>query len=88
MKNSIRSIFILAAFASPAVALAQANQQPVTRAEVRAELRQIEQAGYNPTRSDKLYPADVEAANARIAAAHGTATGNPGVGGTSDGVTQ
>ncbi|WP_408151320.1 DUF4148 domain-containing protein [Caballeronia glebae] len=41
----------------------------MTRAQVRADLIQIEKAGYNPARRDDAsYPADVQAAERRVAA--------------------
>jgi hypothetical protein len=58
------------ALAAPALSFAQSNA-PVTRAEVRADLVRVEQAGYNPSRGDDAdYPADIQAAEAKIAA-HG-----------------
>ena len=62
----------VAAFAiAPALSFAQnvdTQQAPKTRAEVRAELIQLEQAGYNPAEmNDANYPADIQAAEARVA---------------------
>ena len=52
------------ALAAPALSFAQSNA-PVTRAEVRADLVRVEQAGYNPSRGDDAdYPADIQAAEA------------------------
>lgn len=54
--------------AAPAFAFAQSNG-PVTRAEVRADLVAVEQAGYQPAvASDAHYPADIQAAEAKVAA--------------------
>lgn len=56
------------ALAVPALSFAQSNA-PLTRAEVRADLIRVEQAGYNPSTSDDAnYPADIQAAEAKIAA--------------------
>lgn len=57
-----------AAVSAPALCFAQSNP-PVTRADVRADLVRVEQAGYNPNSgSDIHYPADIQAAEAKIAA--------------------
>ncbi|PRY09449.1 DUF4148 domain-containing protein [Paraburkholderia sp. BL25I1N1] len=54
--------------AAPVLSFAQSNG-PVTRAEVRADLVRLEQAGYNPSRGDDAdYPAAIEAAEAKVAA--------------------
>lgn len=69
MKSLIQAVAIAAVLAAPVAAFAQASQQPVTRAEVKNELIQIEQAGYNPAISnDVTYPADAQAAERRIQA--------------------
>ncbi|MDE1182478.1 DUF4148 domain-containing protein [Paraburkholderia sp.] len=76
MKSLIQAVAIAAVLAVPAVSFAQSNQ-PVTRAQVRAELIQVEQAGYNPSRGrDPNYPADIQAAEARVAAQNGNAQAN------------
>jgi hypothetical protein len=72
---------VAGALASPALAFAQDNSQPVTRAQVRSELIQLERAGYQPALSDDAhYPDGVQAAEARVAAENGaTATAVGGV---------
>jgi hypothetical protein len=61
---------VVATLAAPAIAFAQSNG-PVTRAQVRADLVAVEQAGYNPAiASDPYYPADIQAAEGKIAAQH------------------
>ena len=74
MKTLISAVVVAAAvFAAPVASFAQSNQ-PVTRAQVRAELVQLEKAGYNPaTSNDYDYPANIQAAEARVAAQNGTA---------------
>jgi len=49
-----------------AEASAQSNQ-PVTRAQVKAELVQLENAGYHPNEKDNYYPSKLQAAEAKIA---------------------
>lgn len=57
-----------ATLCAPVLSFAQSSA-PLTRVEVRADLVRVEQAGYNPSRGDDVnYPADVQAAEARIAA--------------------
>lgn len=69
MTNKIFAAVLVAAFATlvaPAVSSAQSNQ-PLTRAEVYAQLVQIERAGYNPGHgNDTNYPTDAQAAEARV----------------------
>lgn len=69
MKSLIKAVAIAAVLAAPVASFAQSSQQPVTRAQVRSELIQVEQAGYNPaTSSDPTYPADIQAAEQRVQA--------------------
>jgi hypothetical protein len=73
MKSLIEAAVIAALIAAPLAAFAQSNQ-PVTRAQVRAELVQLEKAGYNPGTSNEYeYPENIQAAEARVAAQNGTA---------------
>nr|WP_144150491.1 DUF4148 domain-containing protein [Paraburkholderia sp. BCC1885] len=70
--------------ATPVLALAQTSDGPVTRAEVRADLVRLEQAGYSPSGgANANYPADVLAAEAKVAANDDTRLTNDAVGGTS-----
>ncbi|WP_144156735.1 DUF4148 domain-containing protein [Paraburkholderia sp. BCC1885] len=69
MKSFIEAAVIAALIAAPLAAFAQSNQ-PLTRAEVRADLVRVEQAGYNP-HDWYHYPANIQAAEARIAAEKG-----------------
>jgi hypothetical protein len=69
MKSIIKAVAIAAVLAAPVASFAQSSQQPVTRAEVRQDLIQMEQAGYNPaTSNDPTYPSDVQAAEHRVQA--------------------
>ena len=76
MKLLIKAVALAVVLAAPVVSFAQSSQ-PLTRAEVRAQLVQIEKAGYNPGRSgrDPYYPADIQAAEARVAAENGSSSG-------------
>lgn len=81
MKSLIHAFLAAAVFAAPAVSFAQQSDAPATtRAQVRAELIQLANAGYNPaTASDVTYPADIQAAEARVAAQDGSASGYGGM---------
>jgi opacity protein-like surface antigen len=69
MKSLIKAVAIAAVLAAPVASFAQSSDQPITRAEVRQQLIQVEQAGYNPaTANDPQYPADVQAAEQRVQA--------------------
>ena len=83
MKSLIKAVAIAAVLAAPVISFAQTNE-PVTRAQVRNELIQLEKAGYNPaTANDNDYPNDIQAAEARVAAQNGNATGyGPGASGS------
>ncbi|MEX3811667.1 DUF4148 domain-containing protein [Paraburkholderia sp. BR13439] len=61
-------VALTGAIAAPMASFAQSDQ-PVTRDQVKAELLQLEQNGYNPAaKNDAQYPADIQAAEARVAA--------------------
>ncbi|SAL05601.1 purine nucleoside phosphorylase [Caballeronia arationis] len=65
----LATIIIAAALAIPA-ASSFAQSQP-TRAQVKAELVQLRDAGYNPSMDRTTYPAQIEAAEAKVAAQSG-----------------
>ncbi|WP_250504300.1 DUF4148 domain-containing protein [Caballeronia sp. AZ7_KS35] len=69
----LATIVVAAALAIPA-ASSFAQSQPVTRAQVKAELVQLERAGYNPTADQTTYPAQIQAAEAKVAAQNGQAS--------------
>ena len=70
MKSLIQSVVVAVVFAAPVAVFAQSNH-PITRAQVRAELIELEQAGYRPgTGEDATYPAGIQAAQAKVAARH------------------
>jgi hypothetical protein len=78
MKSLLHAVAVAAVLAVPAVSFAQSSA-PLTRAEVRAQLVQLEKAGYQPGRNDPHYPDDIQAAEARVAAQNGASTGYGGV---------
>ncbi|HZZ10406.1 MAG TPA: DUF4148 domain-containing protein [Paraburkholderia sp.] len=92
MKSLIQAGALAAALvvvlATPAVSFAQSDQ-PVTRAEVKSDLRQLEAAGYKPEATNATYPADIEAAEARVAANNAVAQADTtGYGSTANGTSQ
>jgi hypothetical protein len=79
MKSLIQAVTIAVAFAAPVAAFAQSSA-PVTRAQVKAELVQFEQAGGRVnTSNDPYYPADVQAVQARVNAQNGNNEGYGGI---------
>ena len=85
MKKALVCLALAAgALAAPVLSFAQSNA-PVTRAEVRADLVRVEQAGYNPARgNDNNYPDDIQAAEAKIAAQSGQQQATQAYGGVAD----
>ncbi|CAH2804985.1 MAG: hypothetical protein CBARDCOR_6217 [uncultured Caballeronia sp.] len=82
------ALVISSALAAPAFALAQSNG-PVTRTQVKAELVQLEKAGYNPGGEDVNYPQDIQAAEQRVAEQQGIASssyGSPAYGTSASGM--
>lgn len=69
MKALIRTVLISCALAAPTLSFAQSAQAPLSRADVRADLIRLEQAGYQPGRGDNAnYPRDIQAAEAKVQA--------------------
>ena len=68
MKTLFQAVIVAAALAAPLASFAQQSDASVTRAQVRAELVQLENAGYRPGGDHAHYPDELEAAEARVAA--------------------
>jgi hypothetical protein len=84
VKSLIQAVAVATALIVPVASFAQSNA-PVTRAQVRAELTQLEKAGYRVGDGDNVhYPDAIQAAEARVAAANG----NSGYGGVANGTSQ
>ncbi|HEY1997724.1 DUF4148 domain-containing protein [Paraburkholderia sp.] len=66
MKKSPYLALVAALLSVPVIASAQQSTTALTRAQVRAELVQLEQTGYNPHRVTSSYPADIQAATASV----------------------
>ncbi|MEM5398736.1 DUF4148 domain-containing protein [Paraburkholderia sp. EG287A] len=75
MRTLIKAVAIAAVLAVPAISFAQSQgtNGPVTRAQVRSELKQLEAAGYRPSVNDLYYPDDLQRAQARVNAQSGGA---------------
>jgi hypothetical protein len=69
MKTLLCLTLAVSALASPALSFAQSTNTPLTRAQVYADLVRVEQAGYRPEVADDAnYPADIQTAEAKVAA--------------------
>ena len=84
MNPIIKAVAIATVLVAPVASFAQSNQ-PVTRAEVRSQLVQLENAGYKPWANEADYPVDLQAAEARVAAeSNSTSSVGGAVNGTSE----
>lgn len=81
MNIIIKALALSLAAAMPIMAFAQDANDSSTRAQVEGQLIQLEHAGYKPSRAQ--YPADIQAAEARVAA-----NSDSGYGGTATGTSQ
>jgi len=72
----VQSLLVAALVAAPIAPIASFAQSPsqhaLTRADVRAELLKLEQAGYSPASDNTQYPRNIQAAQARIDAGNDT----------------
>jgi hypothetical protein len=66
MKSVIKAVAVAVVLGAPVASFAQSNQA-VTRAQVRAELTQLEKAGWSARDSEIHYPQAIQAAEARVA---------------------
>lgn len=81
MKTLVHTVCAVALVALPIASLAQSNE-PLTRAQVQAEIAQLQQAGFNPANANTVdFPSSMPAADAS-AAGQGSGYG-PGTNGTS-----
>ena len=88
MKSLIKDVALTVVVVAPVVSFAQ-SEQPLTRAEVKAQLKQLEDAGYNPAvATDAVYPADIQAAEARVSAQNAARADTTGYGTTATGSSQ
>ncbi|MBN3853584.1 MULTISPECIES: DUF4148 domain-containing protein [unclassified Paraburkholderia] len=84
MKSLIKAVALAAVLVAPAVSFAQSqgDNGPVTREQVRNELKALESVGWRPNMASPYYPEDYRAAKARLDARNGSGYG-PAMDGTS-----
>ena len=88
MKSLSKVIAIAAVVVAPLTSFAQSNQ-PLTRAEVRQQLVELHNVGYSPLDDRNSWPANIQAAEARLAAQkEAAATANTSYGAGTAGTTQ
>jgi hypothetical protein len=82
----LQSLVVAAVMALPVVSFAQSNEADhrLTRAEVRAQLVDLEKAGYVPGGDATQYPSNIQAAQSRIDAqsAYGAPAGSASASGS------
>lgn len=67
MKSLVYAMVAASALSIPLASFAQSTANgPVTRAQVRQDLINVEQAGYNPAAKSPYYPDDIQAAERRV----------------------
>ncbi len=66
MKRFLCAVSAITVLSLSTVTPASAQPSTVTRAQVRADLIQLERAGYQPASKGLHYPADIQAAEAKI----------------------
>jgi hypothetical protein len=84
LRSLIPAVVLASGLAVPAVSFAQQSNGPVTRAQVRAELVQLEKAGWRPAMgmgNNPDYPAGIQAAEAKVAAQNEVTASYGGVAG-------
>ena len=85
MKSVAIAVAAVSALSIPLAAFSQ-EDATLTRAQVRAELQQLEQVGYDPGKADDAsYPVDIQAAEARISTNSSTAYGGVSSGSSTSG---
>lgn len=83
MKSAVYAAVAALILAAPMVLFAQQNVNgPLTRAQVREELVQLEKVGYNPSLADPHYPDNIQAAQMRLQAQKSAAQTSASVSGS------
>lgn len=72
MKLLVAAFVASSVLAVPIASFAQQTNERLTRAQVRAQIVQLERVGYTPGSFDPQYPASIQAAQERVAAQNGT----------------
>lgn len=82
------SFAILFAASLPVASHAQSTSSTLTRAEVRADLIRVERAGYDAHKSSPYYPADIQAAEAKLHSGDAVTSAGSAYGTSVDGATE
>jgi hypothetical protein len=81
IKTIVSAVILASALAAPVVSFAQQSNASPTRAQVRAQLDQLEKAGYNPAGGvGPSYPTRFQAAEARVESQNAALRSKGGVG--------
>ncbi|WP_322041862.1 DUF4148 domain-containing protein [Paraburkholderia sp. J67] len=85
MKSMMKAVALAAVLVVPAASFAQSQPEngPVTREQVRNELKALESVGWRPNVASPYYPEDYRAAKARL-----DARNSSGYGSSMDGTSQ
>ncbi|SAL11222.1 membrane protein [Caballeronia turbans] len=71
MKLFVKAVAVATVAVAPALSFAQTDSS-LTRDQVKQDLRQVEAAGYDPSRADQTsYPSDIQAAESRVSRQNG-----------------
>ncbi|CAG9243720.1 DUF4148 domain-containing protein [Paraburkholderia caribensis] len=84
MNVNLGKLLVTVTLLSPLLASAQQQTGPVTRAQVRAEMMELERAGYRQNGRDPYYPRELQAAETRIQAKHASSAQGGVFAGTSE----
>lgn len=88
MKKSLMQAIVVAAVATASVVSFAQENAPVTRAQVKSEIAQLEKAGCSPAGSNIDYPTQLQAAETRIGKETGSAVTTAYGGSTVAGATE
>jgi hypothetical protein len=81
MKSFFTAATVAVLLYVPVITFAQSNG-PITRAQVKSDLSQLERAGYSPNSDEPDYPSGLQAAEARVQnPSSGDSNDNSGYGG-------
>jgi len=81
MKALVCLTFSVSALTSPTLTFAQATSGQLTRAQMRADIVRVAQAGCHPGGGDNDYPVEIQAAEAKIAEQDGARLADDSAGG-------
>jgi hypothetical protein len=88
MKSLINTVGIALVLAAPVASFAQQSQQPLTRAQVRAEIVQAQQSGYSPVDWADFPDGEIQAAKFRNSLGNADSRDTSGYGSGTSGTSQ